>query len=89
MEKIDLAQRVDWRTGWIDGEDESLNYLFERLNRYAEKPILPVDSSVGNRRVAGRFKLEETAQTLAMLGSLYNLDIADTRSGYEISRQAD
>ncbi|MDO6475451.1 FecR domain-containing protein [Alteromonas sp. 1_MG-2023] len=89
VEKVDLAQRVDWRTGWIEVEDESLNYLFERLNRYAKKPILPVDSAVGNRRVAGRFKLEETAQTLAMLGSLYNLDIADTRSGYEISRQAD
>lgn len=89
VQSVDLAQRVDWRSGWIEVEDEPLRYLFDRLNRYSEKPIVLVDDGIGNRRVAGRFKLDETVQTLAMLSSLYQLDIANTRSGFEIRQQAD
>ncbi|GEA07466.1 transcriptional regulator [Alteromonas sp. KUL42] len=87
VQRVDLSQVVDWRTGWIEVDDESLTYLLERLNRYSDKPILLIDSTIGKHRVAGRFKLEDTAQTLAILSSLYQLDVADTRSGFEIRQQ--
>lgn len=87
VQRVNLSQVVDWRTGWIEVDDESLTYLLERLNRYSDKPILMIDSTIGKHRVAGRFKLEDTTQTLAVLSSLYQLEVADTRSGFEIRRQ--
>ena len=66
VQKVDLQQLVDWRSGWIEIEDESLAYLLHRLNRSASVPV-SASAEVADLRVAGRFELANTQQTLSAL----------------------
>ena len=77
IEPVELSQLVDWRSGWIEIKDKPLSYLVERLNRQSEKNITLGNAEIANLRVAGRFRLRDTSQTLAMLGEVYNLSISD------------
>jgi transmembrane sensor len=49
----------DWRTGWLETEGVSLDRLVERLNRVSAAPIVIADPALADRRVAGRFRLDE------------------------------
>lgn len=77
IEAVELSQLVDWRSGWIEIKDKPLSYLVERLNRQSDKTITLNNADIANLRVAGRFRLRDTSQTLAMLGEVYNLSISD------------
>lgn len=75
IETVALAQLVDWRSGWIDIADESLGYLLEQLNRHSETVIELAEPHLAQLRVAGRFRLQDTDATLALLADLHQLDI--------------
>ncbi|CAI3792301.1 FecR family protein [Rheinheimera sp. MM224] len=87
VQKVDLQQLVDWRSGWIEIENETLAYLLHRLNRSA---IVPVSASaeVADLRVAGRFELANTQQTLSALTEAYGLTMQQSSSGIRLSRSA-
>lgn len=87
VQKVDLSQLVDWRSGWIEIEDEPLAYLLHRLNRSA---LVPVSASgeVAELRVAGRFELANTEQTLSALTEAYGLTLQHNSSGIRLSRAA-
>lgn len=72
---IDIHQIVDWRSGWIEVEDESLGYLIDYLNRYSNQPIVLSDDLLAQDRVAGRFRVSDSETTLAMLAEFYQLDV--------------
>lgn len=85
VEKVDLQQLVDWRSGWIEIENESLAYLLHRLNRSAPVP-LSASAEVADLRVAGRFELANTDQTLQALTEAYGLTLQQHSSGIRLSR---
>ncbi|MBU2345466.1 MAG: FecR domain-containing protein, partial [Gammaproteobacteria bacterium] len=66
VQKVDLQQLVDWRSGWIEIENETLAYLLHRLNRSALVPV-SASAEAAELRVAGRFELANTQQTLQAL----------------------
>ena len=78
-----------WRTGWIELSDEPLSFLLERMNRYSHKNIVLVSPDLGRERVAGRFQLEDTQQTLKLLVELYQLSVENTPRRIEVRRQHD
>ena len=85
VEKVDLQQLVDWRSGWIEIENESLAYLLHRLNRSAPVP-LSASAEVADLRVAGRFELANTDQTLQALTEAYGLTLQQHSTGIRLSR---
>ncbi len=87
VQKVDLQQLVDWRSGWIEIENETLAYLLHRLNRSALVPV-SASAEVADLRVAGRFELANTQQTLSALSEAYGLTLQQNSSGIRLSRSA-
>jgi transmembrane sensor len=85
VQKVDLQQLVDWRSGWIEIENETLAYLLHRLNRSALVPV-SASAEVVDLRVAGRFELANTQQTLSALTEAYGLTLQQNSSGIRLSR---
>lgn len=85
VQKVPLQHIVDWRSGWIEIEDETLSYLLHRLNRSATIPVSAA-IDVANLRVAGRFELANTQQTLQALTEAYGLTLHQTSQGIRLSR---
>ncbi|KUM54034.1 FecR family protein [Rheinheimera sp. EpRS3] len=85
VEKVDLQQLVDWRSGWIEIENEPLAYLLHRLNRSTDVPV-SASAEVAGLRVAGRFELANTQQTLQALTEAYGLTLQQHSSGIRLSR---
>ena len=85
VQKVDLQQLVDWRSGWIEIENEPLAYLLHRLNRSTDVPV-SASAEVAGLRVAGRFELANTQQTLQALTEAYGLTLQQHSSGIRLSR---
>lgn len=85
VKKVDLQQLVDWRSGWIEIENEPLAYLLHRLNRSAAVPV-SASAEVADLRVAGRFELANTQQTLQALSEAYGLTLQHSSSGIRLSK---
>lgn len=77
---VALAQLVDWRSGWIEVKDETLAFLLEKLSRHSQTPIRLASPELGDLRVAGRFRLQDTDTALTMLSQLYPLRV-DRQAG--------
>lgn len=76
IEKVDLKNLVDWRSGWIEISDQSLNYLIEHLNRYSDKTLVLQTEQLKQRKIAGRFRLDDTEQVVKLLSQMYGLKVA-------------
>lgn len=85
VQKVDLQQLVDWRSGWIEIENETLAYLLHRLNRSALVQV-SASAEIADLRVAGRFELANTKQSLSALSEAYGLNLEQTGSGFRLSR---
>lgn len=75
VKKVDVNNLIDWRSGWIEISNENLDYLIERLNRHSSTPIVLADPDLESREVAGRFRLNDTEQTLKLLSQMYALNV--------------
>ena len=85
VQKVNLQQLVDWRSGWIEIENETLAYLLHRLNRSALVPVT-ASAELAELRVAGRFELANTKQTLSALSEAYGLSLQQHSGGFRLSR---
>jgi transmembrane sensor len=68
-----------WRADWLDADNMPLKYVVARLNRYSADAVVLRDPAVGELKVTGRFKLDKTAEALAMISALLGVDAS--RSG--------
>jgi transmembrane sensor len=67
-----------WRADWLDADNMPLKYVVARLNRYSPDAVVLRDPAVGELKVTGRFKLDRTAEALAMISALLEIDAART-----------
>ncbi|QJR80725.1 DUF4880 domain-containing protein [Alteromonas pelagimontana] len=86
IEQVNISNLVDWRSGWIEISRESLEFLVERLNRHSQKPIVFAEAGIGAQNVAGRFRLDDVEQALALLEKLHDLKIEHTPQEIRITR---
>lgn len=65
-----------WRSDWLDADAMPLKYVVARLNRYTTDEVRLRDPAMGERKVTGRFTLNRTADSLAMIAALLEVDAA-------------
>lgn len=70
---------LDWRSDWVEMEDEPLSMLLAELNRYSQKAITIQANAKGDLRVGGRFRLSQIQQTLELVAGLYDFDISEDK----------
>lgn len=76
----------DFRNGWLVTPGLTLGQLAERLNRTATRPIRVADRHLAARRVAGRFRVQETEKLLAALGRLHGFAVDQDEGGFTLRR---
>jgi transmembrane sensor len=80
----------DWRSDWLAAENMPLKYVVARLNRYSRDQVVLRQDAIGDLKVTGRFKLSRTADALAMISALLEVDAAkDGRNIYLSPRRSE
>ena len=64
-----------WRGDWLEADNMPLKYVVARLNRYSPRALTLRDSTMGELRVTGRFKLDRPTEALAMITALLDLKV--------------
>lgn len=85
VRKLDGGPVAAWRDGWIEAEDMPLWRLVSQLQRWTDRPIRIADHALGDKRVAGRFRLGRAEQQLDNLASLHGFRLHRSDSEYVIS----
>ncbi|MDE1916765.1 MAG: FecR domain-containing protein [Sphingomonadales bacterium] len=77
--RFDITQQ-DWRQDWLDTDDMRLGDLVDTLNRRGGPIIAPPPDKLADLKLAGRFKLDGSAQLLGAIGTAY---------GFRLERDGD
>lgn len=75
---VNLAELVDWRSGWLELQNGTLELVVDQLNRYSPTPIQLADPALAKIAVAGRFRLKEVDATLQLMTELHQLEQRQT-----------
>lgn len=76
----------DWRSGWLETDGVTLARLVERLNRASKAPIVIEDPTLGRRRVAGRFRLDEPEILVRNLALVHGFEVRERAGALALSR---
>ncbi|SFJ86696.1 FecR family protein [Caulobacter sp. UNC279MFTsu5.1] len=76
----------DWRSGWLETDGVTLARLVERLNRASKTPIVIDDAALGRRRVAGRFRLDESEALVRNLALVHGFQVRKQAGSLVLSR---
>ncbi|OFC72491.1 FecR family protein [Alteromonas confluentis] len=81
--RIDDSLLPEWRSGWLDVDNQPLGIVTEQLSRYLNKPVHIVGNS--KQRIAGRFNLNEAAKSLRLLAQSDGLSLEEKDDAYVIT----
>jgi transmembrane sensor len=56
----DPVRSLSWEAGLLEFEDERLSVVVDRMNRYAERPLVIGDPRAANLRISGVFRAGDT-----------------------------
>lgn len=76
-------QLPDWRTGWLEVNQQPLGDVVIRLNRYTDKPIRINGQT--DLPVSGRFNLKVPQQALQLLSAMDDLTLTELPDYYQLS----
>jgi len=73
IEPIDPGRSLSWESGLLVFEDEPLKLAIDRMNRYAEKPLVIGDPGVARLRISGVFRAGDTDALLEGLAAAFGV----------------
>lgn len=78
--RLDDSQLPEWRSGWLDADNQHVEAVAEQLSRFLAKPI----EVRGNRQklIAGRFNLNEAEKSLRLLAAADGLVLEEKDDVY-------
>lgn len=86
-ELADPSSATAWQTGRLAYESEPLRYVLADVNRYAIKPIVAEDQSIGSLSITGTVASDNVGEWIASLESAFGL-VAEEESGRIVLRRA-
>lgn len=90
IEPVDPGRSLSWESGLLVFEDEPMPLAIDRMNRYAEKPLVIADPAVARLRISGVFRAGDTDALLEGLAAAFGVEarrgadgisLIDTRHG--------
>ncbi len=78
--RIDDSQLPEWRSGWLDVDNQPVSVVAEQLSRYLPKPV-NVEGNSG-RLIAGRFNLNDAAKSLRLLAAADGMTLDEKDDTY-------
>ena len=78
--RIDDSQLPEWRSGWLDVDNQPVSVVAEQLSRYLPKPV-KVEGNSG-RLIAGRFNLNDAVKSLRLLSAADGMTLDEKDDTY-------
>lgn len=78
----------DWRNGWLQTDGVTLAALAQRLSRRFGIDV-SVAPALADKRIAGRFRLDNSEKLLRMLSSVHGFDVERVSGGLTIIERSD
>ncbi|MBI1198612.1 MAG: DUF4880 domain-containing protein [Phenylobacterium sp.] len=82
----DPVRSLSWEGGQLVFEDESLAAVVERMNRYAERPLLIGDAGAARLRVSGVFRAGDTDALVQGLTAAFDVQARAGANGIVLFR---
>lgn len=82
---FDAKSILAWREGWLEVNNMPLAQLLPKIRRWSDKSIILSDTTLGTRRISGRFPLTDTQSLLENLALLHDFRVDVKESGYILS----
>jgi transmembrane sensor len=76
---VDLEETTSWSRGWMVFRGQSLRYVVDEVNRYAERKIRIADPALTGLQLSGNFYLGDSASMVAAMSVV--LPLAVERDG--------
>lgn len=78
----------DWRSGWLQTDGVTLAALAQRLNRGFGVSV-SVDPALADKRIAGRFRLDDAEKLLRLLSTVHGFDVTHSGDNLAIVARVD
>ncbi len=86
IDLADPAAAAAWQNGRLAFEREPLRYVLEDVNRYARKPIVLAEESIGDLRITGTVINDNVAGWIASLESAFALHATEEPARIVLTR---
>jgi transmembrane sensor len=79
VEQADPVRSLSWEAGQLVFDDENLGPVVERMNRYADKPLVIGDPATANIRISGVFRAGDTDALVQGLAAAFGVQAREGR----------
>ena len=83
---LDPSRSLSWEAGQLVFEDEPLELVVERMNRYASTPLVIADATTGAIRVSGVFRAGDTEALVQGLSAAFGVKSRTGPAGVTLSK---
>lgn len=84
---VDLEQATSWSRGWMVFRGQSLRYVVDEVNRYAEHKIRIADPALANLQLSGNFYLGDSSSMAAAMSVVLPLQVEQDGQTYILHRR--
>lgn len=86
LHSFDAQSYQGWQERWLTGDRIRLGDAIARLGRYSARPIRLSNPALANETFNGRFRLDHPAESLHLIGALFDLSVQDDGKVIRIGR---
>jgi transmembrane sensor len=86
VSSLDPIRSLSWESGQLIFEDEPLDLVVERMNRYAATPLIIADAPTGDIRISGVFRAGDTEALVQGLSAAFGLKSRNGPDGVILSK---
>jgi transmembrane sensor len=89
LEPVDPERSLSWEGGLLVFNDEPLDIVVQRMNRYAAKPLSVGDPATGRLRISGVFRAGDTESLVQGLAAGFGVQARTSGDGVALFAGAD
>lgn len=83
----EVGRQLSWRSGQLVFRGQSLQAAATQVNRYADKPVVINDPSLGRAEFMGVFNVGDSRAFARAAAAAFNGEVAETPSAYVLARR--
>lgn len=84
----DTSAATAWQTGWLHFDREPLRYVLDDVNRYAVKPIVLDDATLGELKITGAASSNNIEGWLSSVASAFGLAVVNEPDRFVVRRNS-
>jgi ferric-dicitrate binding protein FerR (iron transport regulator) len=87
MGTVDPDRSLSWESRMLSFEDEPLDQVLDRFNRYARKPMVVGDANSAGLRISGTSDANDTDGPVEGLQAMFNVQVQEDDAAVKLCLQ--